>query len=65
MRKILEEHDATLRPSLAYCSTISDMLNIIQDMYKCTILGVNYLQTVIIQLNIEETQEYIESYKKL
>ena len=63
MRKILEEHDATLRPSLAYCNTISDMLNIIQD--KCTILDVNYLETVVIQLNIEETQEYIESYKKL
>ena len=62
MRKILEKHDATLRPLLAHCNTISDMLNIIQD--KCTILDVNYLETVVIQLNIEGAQEYIESYKK-
>ena len=62
MRKILEEHDATLRPSLAHCKTISDMLNIVQD--KCTILDVNYLEAVVMQLNIEEAQEYIELYKK-
>ena len=62
MRKILEGHDATLRPSLAHYNTISDMLNIIQD--RCTILDVNYLETVVIQLNIEGAQEYIESYKK-
>ena len=55
MRKILEEHDATLRPLSAHCNTISDMLNIIQD--RCTILNVNYLETVVIQLNIEETQQ--------
>ena len=62
IRKALKEHDTSLRPSLSHCKAVSDMLNIIQD--KCTILDVNYLETIVMQLNTEGAQEYIESYNK-
>ena len=61
MKEFLEDCDSSLKPSLAHCENISDILNIVRE--KCTLIDINYLEAVVTTFNIEGAKTHIESYK--
>ena len=62
MTKFLEDCYPPLKPSLAHCKSISDVLDVVRD--KCTLIDINYLEAVVRRFNIQEATTHIESYKK-
>ena len=62
MKEFLEDCDSSLRPSLAHCESINDLLNVVRD--KCTLIDINYLEAVVTTFNIEGAKTHIESYKE-
>ena len=62
MTKFLEDCYPPLKPSLAHCKSISDVLDVVRD--KCTLIDINYLEAVVRRFNIQQVTTHIECYKK-
>ena len=62
MKKFLEDCDSSLKPSLAHCKSIGDVLDIVRD--KCTLIDINYLKALVMRFNIEGVMKHIESYNE-
>ena len=61
MTKFLEDWYPPLKPSLAHCKSISDVLDV-RDKY--TLIDINSLEAVVEQFNVEGAKTHIEAYKK-
>ena len=56
MTKFLEDCYPPLKPSLAHCKSISDVLDVLRD--KCTLIDINYLEAVVRRFNIQQVTTY-------
>ena len=45
MKMFLEDCYPPLKPSLAHCKSISDVLDVVRD--KCTLIDINYLEALV------------------
>ena len=62
MTKFLEDCYPPLKPSLAHCKSISDVLDVVRD--KCTLIDINSLEAVVKRFNVEGAKTHIEAYKE-
>ena len=61
LKTFLKDIFPDLKPQLAHVKTIDEILDIIRD--KCTLIDINYLETFVEVLEIQEAKSYIEEYK--
>ena len=62
MTKFLEDCYPPLKPSLAHCKSISDVLDVVRD--KCTLIDINSLEAVVKRFSVEGAKTHIDSYKE-
>ena len=61
MKRLIGSCNHDLKPKLAECHNISDVLSIAEE--ECSLTDVNLLETVVKKFNVEEAEKYIEEYK--
>ena len=61
MKRLIGSCNHDLKPKLAECHNISDILSVAEE--ECSLTDVNLLETVVKKFNVKEAEKYIEEYK--
>ena len=61
VKMLLQDSFIDLKPQITHVTTINEIINIIRD--KCTLIDINYLETIVEAFDIQEAKSHIEAYK--
>ena len=61
LKMFLQDSFPDLKPQIAHVNTIDEILVIIRQ--NCTLIDINYLETIVEEFDIQEAKRYIEEYK--
>ena len=61
MKRLIGSCNHDLKPKLAECHKISDILSVAEE--ECSLTDVSLLETVVKKFNVKEAEKYFEEYK--
>ena len=61
LKKLVESCNSDLKPKLAECSKISDVLSLVQE--ECSLIDVSLLEAVVEEFNVKKAEKYIKKYR--
>ena len=61
MKRLIGSCNHDLKPKLAECRNISDILSVAEE--ECSLTDVNLLETMVEKFNVKEAEKYIGEYK--
>ena len=63
MKKLVGSCNSDLKPKLAECSKVSDVLSLVQE--ECSLIDVSLLEALVEEFNVKEAEKHIEEYKEI
>ena len=63
LKELVESCNSDLKPKLAECSKVSDVLSLVKE--ECSLTHFNLLEALVEVFNVKEAEKYIEEYKKI
>ena len=63
LKKLVGSCNRDLKPKLAECSEVSDVLSLVQE--ECSLTHFNLLEAVVEEFNVKKAEKHIEEYRRI
>ena len=63
LKKLVGSCNSDLKPKLAECSKVSDVLSLVQE--ECSLTHFTLLEALVEEFDVKKAEKYIEEYKKI
>ena len=63
LKELVGSCNSDLKPKLAECSRVSDVLSLVQE--ECSLTHFNPLEAVVKEFNVEKAEKHIEEYRRI
>ena len=63
LKKLVESCNSDLKPKLAECSKVSDVLSLVQE--ECSLIDVSLLKKIVEEFKVKKAEKYIEEYREI
>ena len=63
LKELVESCNSELKPKLAECSKVSDVLSLVKE--ECSLTHFNLLETLVEEFNVKKAEKYIEKYRRI
>ena len=61
LKKLVGSCNSDLKPKLAECSKVSDVLSLVQE--ECSLIDVSLLEAIVKEFKVKKAEQYIEEYR--
>ena len=63
LKKLVGSCNSDLKPKLAECSKVSDVLSLVQE--ECSLIDVSLLKKIVEEFKVKKAEKYIEEYREI